>query len=95
MERSTELMADGLQTDTSAPSLEHPNGAVPAQPVRGGAPWRTLVFVGLAVASTGLAITLIRAALRKTPADPTTERIQSLIDEANRLLKQIDDQKRE
>ena len=87
-------MADGLGTDTPAPALEHPNGAVPPQPVRASGPWRTLVFLGLAAASAGLAFAIVRAALRKPPADPTTERIQSLIDEANRLLKQIDDQKR-
>jgi len=88
-------MAEGLGTDTPAPALEHPNGSVPPpQPARTSSIWRTLVFLGLAAASAGLAIAIIRATLRREPADPTTERIQSLIDEANRLLKQIDDQKR-
>jgi hypothetical protein len=40
-----------------------------------------------------LAFAVIRATLLKPPSDPTTERIQQLIDEANRLLKQLDDKK--
>ena len=55
---------------------------------------RTLLFVGIAAASAGIAFAIVRAnAGRQPPQDPTTERIQSLIDEANRLLKQLDDKK--
>jgi len=38
---------------------------------------------------------LIRATIAGPPADPATERIQALIDEANRLLKQLDEKKPE
>jgi hypothetical protein len=34
---------------------------------------------------------VVRSMVRRAPADPTTERFQGLIDEANRLLKQLDD----
>ncbi len=52
-----------------------------------------LLFVALAAASAGIAYAVVRATLLRVPADPTTERIQQLIDEANRLLAQLDDKK--
>lgn len=54
---------------------------------------RTMVWIGLAGLSAALAFTLIRAALSRRPADPTSQRIQQLIDEANQLLKTLDDQR--
>jgi hypothetical protein len=54
---------------------------------------RTLLVVAIAAASAGLAFAIVRATLTRRPSDPTTERIQQLIDEANRLLKQLDDKK--
>lgn len=54
---------------------------------------RTLVWVGVAGLSAALAFALIRAALSRRPADPTSRRIQQLIDEANQLLKTLDDQR--
>ncbi len=54
---------------------------------------RTLLFVAIAAASAGLAFAVVRATLMRAPADPTTERIQQLIDEANRLLKALDEKK--
>jgi divalent metal cation (Fe/Co/Zn/Cd) transporter len=53
------------------------------------------LFIALAVLGLGVAIgfAVIRAVLGARPSDPTTERIQSLIDEANRLLKELDDKK--
>jgi hypothetical protein len=88
-------MTDGLGTDTQARATESDNGAVPPQPVRATGVWKTLVLLGLAAASAGLAFAIVRSTLRKPPSDPTTERIQSLIDEANRLLRQLDEQKHE
>jgi hypothetical protein len=86
-------MGEGLDTDTQAQSVDHGNGAIPSQPVHTSGVWRTLVLLGLAAASAGLAFAIVRRTLRRPPSDPTTERIQTLIDEANRLLKQIDDEK--
>ena len=54
---------------------------------------RTLIFVAIAVATAGVAYAIFRIALSRPKQDPTTERIQSLIDEANRLLRQLDDKK--
>ena len=56
---------------------------------------RTLWFAGIAAVSAVVAYTVVRAtATRRPPEDPTSERIQSLIDEANRLLRTLDDKKR-
>lgn len=54
---------------------------------------RTLVWIGVAGLSAALAFTVIRALMARQPADPTSERIQQLIDEANQLLKTLDDQR--
>ncbi len=51
---------------------------------------RALLYVGIAAASAGVAYAIVRVALSRVPTDPTTERIQQLIDEANRLLAQLD-----
>jgi len=67
------------------------NGAPPERDKRLA---RALMFVGLAAVSAGVAYALIRAALsRQTADDPTAERIASLIEEANRLLKELDEKK--
>ena len=50
-----------------------------------------LLVLGIALAGAAIAFTIVRGMTRKRPADPTTERIQQLIDEANRLLKQLDE----
>lgn len=77
----------------SATPLSATNGTR-AQPRREGSSLRrTLLFIGIAAASAGIAYAIVRTTLARPPQDPTTERIQSLIDEANRLLKQLDDKK--
>lgn len=53
----------------------------------------TLVWIGVAGLSAALAFTLIRAAITRRPIDPTSKRIQELIDEANQLLKTLDEQR--
>ena len=90
-------MAEGPELETytnyanSTTSTPIVNGPTPAQ--REKALKRALVFMGIAAASAGLAYAIVRTTLVRTPADPTTERIQQLIDEANRLLAQLDDKK--
>jgi hypothetical protein len=86
-------MGDGMGTETEAPEARSENGAI-QQPPGDSVAWRTLAIVAIAAASAGIAFAVIRFALQRPPSDPTTERIQSLVEEANRLLKQLDDQKR-
>ncbi|MDQ6824460.1 MAG: hypothetical protein M3007_03230 [Candidatus Eremiobacteraeota bacterium] len=55
---------------------------------------RMLVWVGVTGLSAALAYTVVRTMVQRRPAvDPTSQRIQQLIDEANQLLKTLDDQK--
>jgi hypothetical protein len=58
---------------------------------------RTLFWVGLGIGIAALGATLAYAAVRMAATDrledPTTQRIQQLIDEANSLLKALDDQR--
>jgi ABC-type Fe3+ transport system permease subunit len=79
---------------TSALSGEN----APAEKRRGSAVGRTFMWLGIAGASAALtaavAVVVIRAALRRPqPGDETTDRIQALIDEANRLIKTLDEKK--
>jgi len=56
---------------------------------------RTLIWLGVAGASATLTYFIVRAALRPawTAPDETADRIQALIDEANRLIKTLDEKK--
>jgi hypothetical protein len=67
------------------------NGQVPAE--RDGNVTRALLWIGVAGLSAALAFTVVRVVLSRQPADPTSQRIQQLIDEANQLLKTLDDQR--
>jgi type VI protein secretion system component VasF len=58
---------------------------------------RTLFWIGFGVGVVALAVgitfTTLRLASRGRREDPTTQRIQELIDEANSLLKALDEQR--
>jgi hypothetical protein len=58
---------------------------------------RTLFWIGIGVSVAALGATLAYLSLRIVAAgrreDPTTQRIQELIDEANSLLKALDEQR--
>jgi len=76
------------------------NGVSSAETARegnaeGNAPLtKTLVWIGLAGLSAALAFAVVRALLsNRKPGDPTSQRIQQLIDEANQLLRTLDDQR--
>ena len=59
----------------------------------GAALTRTLIWIGVAGIGAAVAFTVVRALLNRRPGDPTSERIQQLIDEANHLLKTLDEQR--
>lgn len=71
----------------------HETGAPSGPEQRDANLTRTLVWIGVAGLSAALAFTVVRALLSRQPADPTSQRIQQLIDEANQLLKTLDDQR--
>jgi hypothetical protein len=76
---------------TTAPSTD--GDAAPQKP-RHFPLGRTLVWLGIAGASAALTFVLLRASMQHPePSDETTERIQALIDEANRLIKTLDEKK--
>ncbi len=54
---------------------------------------RTLLGVAIAAISAAITFFFVRNAMRRAPVDETSERIQSLIDEANRLLRTLDEKK--
>ena len=54
---------------------------------------RTLIGVAIAALSAAVTFVLVRNAMRRAPVDETSERIQLLIDEANRLLRTLDEKK--
>jgi hypothetical protein len=54
---------------------------------------KALVWIGVAGLGAALAFAVVRALVTRRPGDPTSQRIQELIDEANQLLKTLDDQK--
>lgn len=70
------------------------NGVPPESKAAGSAALgRALFWVGVTGVSATIAFFVLRSALRRPPADPTTQRIEALIDEANRLLKALEEQK--
>lgn len=54
---------------------------------------KALVWIGIAGLGAALAFTVARTLVTRRPADPTSQRIQDLIDEANQLLKTLDEQR--
>jgi hypothetical protein len=58
-----------------------------------GGIWRVFALFAVLGIVAAIGFTVARSILGSKPTDPTTERIQTLIDEANRLLKELDDKK--
>jgi len=79
------------QTNAAATAQTPVDGAVDSRtfPLR-----RTLVWLGIAGTSAALTFLVLRVTMRRPPpSDETTERIQALIDEANQLIKTLDEKK--
>lgn len=73
--------------------MHTPNGAQSDDHGSGQTAKRVFFWLGVAGVSAAVTFFLIRATMRRAPIDPTTQRIESLIDEANRLLKALEEQK--
>jgi uncharacterized membrane protein YdjX (TVP38/TMEM64 family) len=79
------------------------NGAPPPQPAEpaaasGGAnvAAKTAIWTGVALgaaATATIAFFIVRTMMKKRPPDETSERIQTLIDEANRLIRTLEEKK--
>jgi len=84
-----------LEILTQAESMDqtHSANGSPQQPRGDQTVAKTLIWIGVAGLSAALAFTVIRAMIARQPVDPTSQRIQQLIDEANSLLKTLDDQR--
>jgi len=79
---------------TTAPSAA--NTSEPSR--RHSAVGRSLMWTGIGLAIAGLSVAVgivaVRVALRHdAPSDETADRIQALIDEANHLIKTLDEKK--
>ena len=88
-------MTDQHELDSPAPLNGQGNDPGDGSGTQGGSGGIVALFATLAVLGIGIAIAfaVVRAILGRRPSDPTSERIQSLIEEANRLLKELDDKK--
>ena len=78
-----------MTDQTTVPNAQPGDGKPASFPLR-----RTLVWLSIAGASAALTVLILRASMSgRRPSDETTERIQALIDEANRLIKTLDEKK--
>ncbi len=69
------------------------NGAPPPSAASNVILQRSLIGAAIAAVSALVTFLIVRNAMRPAPLDETSERIQSLIDEANRLLRTLDEKK--
>ena len=80
-------------------STTAPNAANASEPSRRHSPaGRALMWTGIGLAIAGLSVAVgivaVRVALRhEAPSDETADRIQALIDEANRLIRTLEEKK--
>lgn len=69
------------------------NGAMPPAVPNNVVLQRSLIGIAIAAVSAAITFFIVRNSMRRAPVDETSERIQSLIDEANRLLRTLDEKK--
>lgn len=82
-------MTDLTETTTNSTAPSQSRDARPT-----GLDGRVLVWAALVAVSAAAAFVVARSLLGRREPDPTSTRIQSLIDEANQLLRSLDEQKR-
>jgi type VI protein secretion system component VasF len=83
--RVTETQLNGAPPPTAEPAAGRANVAA-----------RTAIWTGVALgaaATATVAFFVVRAMWQKRAPDETSERIQSLIDEANRLIRTLEEKK--
>lgn len=83
-------MTDLTEMSTNSGHAQEPEGAQ-RQAVDG----RVLVWAAVIAVSAAAAFVVARSLMGRREPDPTSTRIQSLIDEANQLLRSLDEQKRD
>lgn len=90
----TETPATATAAEPAAPAdaPQTPADNVPAKATAGTGTTAFLLVLG-ALAAIAAAYLIVRAFWRKRPPDETAERIQSLIDEANRLIRTLEEKK--
>jgi len=79
------------QLNGAAPSVE----AAPPE-AKNNVAARTAIWTGVALGAVGtatIAFFVVRSLWKRRPADETSERIQTLIDEANRLIRTLEEKK--
>jgi hypothetical protein len=82
-------------TETQLNGSPPPSEPAPAAS-RANVAARTAIWTGVALgaaATATVAFFIVRAMWQKRPPDETSERIQSLIDEANRLIRTLEEKK--
>ena len=82
-------------TETQLNGAPPPVEAPPTESKSNGAA-RTAIWTGVALGAVGtatVAFFVVRSLWKRRPADETSERIQSLIDEANRLIRTLEEKK--
>ncbi len=80
--------------DQATKAEQMPESTYESEKPQGSPLLRLLIWAGIAGLSTALAYSAVRRFAGRRAVDPTTQRIQQLIDEANQLLKTLDEQKR-
>jgi len=97
----TDITAFSRRGEHALQPFEPASGEAKSNPQDGHerGPSRALVWVGVGLSIAGLGAAVAYAVAkamigsRRLPDDPTSQRIRDLIDEANALLKTLDDQK--
>jgi hypothetical protein len=82
-------------TDLTEASAESAHAQQPESAQRPAVDGRVLVWAALIAVSAAAAFVVARSLMGRREPDPTSTRIQSLIDEANQLLRSLDEQKRD
>lgn len=80
---------------TETPLNGPPNPGAPEPEAKGGGAAAAAVWIGIvgACVAVAAAYLVVRTMWNRRPPDETTERIQALIDEANRLIRTLEEKK--